>query len=86
MSDRDLEILTLWETLSEREKQEVLKKIHTRAKQERGQNKALDSASERQCLPKRQLRPIWQFALDTIKVLGVVAILYILTSATLLLA
>lgn len=72
MSNRDIEILTLWKTLSEREKQKVLKKLKARAEQE--------------SKPKRQLRPIWRFAFDTLNVLGTLAILYVLIVATLIIA
>ena len=89
MSNRDLQILTLWKTLSEREKQEVLKKIQARAERERGQKEVLSSASERQRLQERQtrqLRPVWRFALDTVNALGTALLFYVLIVSTLLLA
>lgn len=83
MSNRDLQILTLWKTLSEREKSEVLSQIQKRAKEERGQKQDFGSASER---PTRQLRPVWRFALDTVNALSAVAVGYVFIVAVLLLA
>ena len=84
MSNKDLEILTLWETLSEREKKEVVRRL--KQKQESGKSdlkRCSSSASERQ---RRQLRPIWQLAFDTVKGFGIIALVYVFVVATLLIA
>lgn len=85
MSNKDTQILTLWAKLTEREKQEVLRQIQVKQNHERAKRdlkRCSDSSSERQT---RQLRPIWQFALDTVNALGVVALFYMFVVATLLL-
>ncbi len=85
MSNKDTQILTLWSKLTESEKKEVLRRIQAKQNHERGESglkRCSGSLSERQT---RQLRPIWQFALDTVNALGVVALFYIFVVATLLL-